>query len=84
MDGIQALKALKERKPDLEVILLTGHATVQKGVEAMKLGAMDLLEKPADINQLTEKIKNAKAQKMVLVERKAEEKVRDILKSKSW
>jgi DNA-binding NtrC family response regulator len=84
MDGIQALKALKERKPDLQVILLTGHATVQKGVEAMKLGAMDLLEKPADINQLSEKIKNAKAQKMVLVERKAEEKVRDILKSKSW
>jgi DNA-binding NtrC family response regulator len=84
MDGIQALKALKERKPDLQVILLTGHATVQKGVEAMKLGAMDLLEKPADINQLTEKIKNAKVQKMVLVEHKAEEKIRDILKSKSW
>jgi two-component system response regulator RegA len=84
MDGIQALKALKEKKPDLQVILLTGHATVQKGIEAMKLGAMDLLEKPADINELTEKIKKAKAQKMILVEKKAEQKIRDILKSKSW
>ena len=84
MDGIQALKALKEKRPDLQVILLTGHATVQKGIEAMKLGAMDLLEKPADINELTEKIKKAKAQKMILVEKKAEKKIRDILKSKSW
>jgi DNA-binding NtrC family response regulator len=84
MDGIQALKALKEKMPDLQVILLTGHATVQKGVEAMKLGALDLLEKPADINELTEKIKKAKAQKMILVEKKAEENIRDILKSKSW
>lgn len=84
MDGIQALKVLKERKPDLQVILLTGHATVQKGIEAMKLGAMDLLEKPADINDLTEKIHKAKARKMILVEKKTEDKIRDILKSKSW
>jgi DNA-binding NtrC family response regulator len=84
VDGIQALKALKQRKPDLQVIFLTGHATVQKSVEAMKLGAMDLLEKPADINELTDKILKARVQKMILVERKAEEKIWDILKSKSW
>ena len=84
MDGIQALTALKGKKPDLQVILLTGHATVQKGIEAMKLGAMDLLEKPADINELTEKIQKAKARKMILVEKKTEDKIRDILKSKSW
>lgn len=84
MDGIQALKVLKDRRPDLQVILLTGHATVQKGIEAMKLGAMDLLEKPADITELTEKIQKAKARKMILVEKKTEDKIRDILKSKSW
>ncbi len=84
MDGIQALKVLKEKNPDLHVILLTGHATVQKGIEAMKLGAMDLLEKPADINELSEKIKKAKAEKMILVEKGTEEKIRDILKSKAW
>ncbi|MEE4242980.1 MAG: response regulator, partial [Desulfopila sp.] len=43
MDGIETLKRLKEKNPDLQVILLTGHATVQKGIEAMKLGALDLL-----------------------------------------
>lgn len=84
MDGIQALRVLREKRPDLQVILLTGHATVKKGIEAMKLGAMDLLEKPADINELTDKIEKAKARKMVLVEKKSEKKIRDILRSKSW
>ena len=84
MHGIQALEALKPRKPDLPVILLTGHATVRKGVEAMKLGAMDLLEKPADINALTEKIKKARAQKMILVEKNAEAKIREIWRTKAW
>ncbi len=84
MDGLETLKELKKRNPDIQVILLTGHATVQKGVEAMKLGAVDLLEKPADIQVLTEKIKKAHAKKMILVEKKAEEKIRHILAEKGW
>jgi DNA-binding NtrC family response regulator len=84
IDGIQALKILKEKNPDLQVILLTGHATVQKGIEAMKLGAMDLLEKPADIEELTARINKAQAKKMILVEKHMEEKIQSILKSKSW
>jgi len=44
MDGLEALRRIKEKNPDVQVILLTGHATVEKGVEAMKLGAMDLIE----------------------------------------
>jgi len=63
MDGLEALRALKLKKPDLQVILLTGHATVEKGMEAMKLGAMDLMEKPADLKNLAKKIKKAKGQK---------------------
>lgn len=70
MDGIETLKILKKKRPELQVILLTGHATVEKGIEAMKLGAMDLLEKPADMTTLTEKIKKAQAKKMILVEKK--------------
>ena len=50
----------------------------------MKLGAMDLLEKPADINALTEKIKKARAQKMILVEKNAEAKIREIWRTKAW
>jgi DNA-binding NtrC family response regulator len=67
MDGIEALKLLKKKKPETQVILLTGHATLEKGIEAMKLGTVDFLEKPADKNQLTKKIKKAHAQKMMVV-----------------
>ncbi|MDY0221287.1 MAG: response regulator [Desulfobacterium sp.] len=84
MDGLEALKNMKKINSDLQVILLTGHATVEKGIQAMKLGAMDLLEKPADMNNLTEKIKKAKAHKMILVERHMEEKIKKIMGSKGW
>ena len=73
MDGLEALRILKEKDPKLQVILLTGHATVQQGVEAMKRGALDLLEKPADIETLTEKIREASAQHMLLVSEESEE-----------
>jgi DNA-binding NtrC family response regulator len=84
MDGIEALKVLKEKNPDLAVILLTGHATIKQGIEAMKLGALDLMEKPADINALAEKIKTAQAQKMVIVEKKNEEMIKKIITTKGW
>ncbi|MBF0225132.1 MAG: response regulator [Desulfobacterales bacterium] len=84
MDGIEALASIKEKNPDVQVILLTGHATVQKGIEAMKLGAMDFLEKPVDIKVLTEKIKKAHAKKMIIVEKKTEEKIKNILMEKGW
>ena len=63
MDGLQALEKFKTINPNLQVILLTGHATVAKGVQAMKLGAADVLEKPVDIRVLTEKIKKTQVQK---------------------
>jgi len=84
MDGLEVLKNLKAKRPELQVILLTGHGTIEKGVEAMRLGAMDFVEKPADLDTLTEKIKKAQARKMILVERKVEEKLRDILTHKGW
>ena len=84
MDGIQVLKTLKAKHPELQVILLTGHGSIEKGVEAMRQGAMDFIEKPADLEVLTQKIKKAQARKMILVERKIEKEVRDILVSKGW
>lgn len=84
IDGLNALKILKAKRPELQVILLTGHATIEKGIEAMKLGAMDFLEKPADLNQLTEKIKKAQAKKMLIVEKQTEEKIKKILEEKGW
>lgn len=79
MDGMEALKAIKTKKPELQIILLTGHATVEKTVEAMKIGATDFLEKPADLEALAKKIKDAKTEKMLLVEKQTEEKIKDIL-----
>ena len=80
MDGIQALKNIKTKKPELQIILLTGYATVEKTVEAMKIGATDLLEKPADLEKLAAKIKQAKAEKMLVVKKQTEDKIKDILK----
>lgn len=84
IDGIETLKLLKEKNPDLAVILLTGHATIKQGIEAMKLGALDLLEKPADMNALTEKIHAAQAQKMLIIEKKNEEMIKKIVSTKGW
>jgi DNA-binding NtrC family response regulator len=84
MDGIETMKSLLEKRPDLQVILLTGHASIEKGVEAVKLGAKDFLEKPADLAKLLQKIKDAKTERMLLVEKKIEEDLKDILKSRGW
>ena len=84
MDGLQVLRVLKKKNPDIQVILLTGYATLSKGIEAMKLGALDFIEKPADIKILTEKIKEAQAQKMMFVEKKMVKKMKKLIQKKSW
>jgi DNA-binding NtrC family response regulator len=59
MDGAQVLKALKKRHKYLEIIMLTGHATVDSAVECTKLGAFKYLEKPYAFEKLVETIKEA-------------------------
>lgn len=59
MDGTQVLKLLKERHKYLEIIMLTGHATIDSAVESTKLGAFKYLEKPYDFEKLVEVIKEA-------------------------
>lgn len=80
MDGLETLKEIKSKKPELQIILLTGYATIEKGVEAIKLGAMDVVEKPADLEVLTKKVKKAEARKAVIVEKRTEERIKEILK----
>jgi DNA-binding NtrC family response regulator len=70
MDGVETLKQIKARHPLTEVIMLTGHATVETGIEGMKLGAFDYLMKPCDMDILIRKVGEAASKK-----RKHEEKI---------
>jgi DNA-binding NtrC family response regulator len=59
MDGTQVLKTLKENHKYLEIIMLTGHATIDSAVECTKMGAFKYLEKPYEFEKLVEVIKEA-------------------------
>ena len=63
MDGIRTLKEIKKRFPLIEVIMLTGHGTAETAVEGMKLGAFDYLLKPADFENLLDKLSKARKRK---------------------
>lgn len=69
MDGIETLRRLKKQFPMVDVIMLTGHATVEHAVEGMRLGAVDYLMKPADPEVLIQKAKSA-IEKRKLIEDK--------------
>lgn len=69
MDGIETLKEIKKNYPLVEVIMLTGHGTIQAAVEGMKLGAFDFLLKPADFDELTDKLNKARQRKKEQMER---------------
>lgn len=59
MDGIETLRQIRIMKPLVEVVLLTGHASVDSGIEGMKLGAFDYLMKPIELEPLIEKLADA-------------------------
>ena len=61
MDGFKALKLFKQSRPGLSIILLTANVPEETCREAIRLGALDVIEKPADLNLLTQKIEEAKA-----------------------
>jgi len=63
MDGIETLREIKRAHPLVEVIMLTGHATVETAVEGMRLGAFDYLMKPCEIDELLAKVAEAKEKK---------------------
>ena len=56
MDGLETLAQIKEEHPLIEVIMLTGHATVESAIEGMKRGAYDYLMKPCELDLLMEKL----------------------------
>jgi DNA-binding NtrC family response regulator len=79
MDGIDTLREVKRLYPLVEVIMLTGHATVESGVEGMKRGAYDYLMKPCDIDDLVTKVKAAAKKKKEHEEKIKEAEKQEIL-----
>ena len=79
MDGIETLKKLLKKNPDLQVMLLTGQATIKSAVQATNLGALDVLEKPTDIDTLMEKIGQAQSKTVALGEKRVQEMIEKVL-----
>jgi DNA-binding NtrC family response regulator len=84
IDGMETLKRALQKKPELQIILLTGHATLQAGIEAIKQGALDFLEKPVDIELLAQKINEGRSRRLEMDEQVREAAVREALKRYGW
>lgn len=65
LDGIDTLREMKKRKPFMEVIMLTGHASVESGIQGMQLGAFDYVMKPVALDELLEKMRQAYERKLI-------------------
>lgn len=84
MDGLETMKRIKQLRPNIETIMLTGHASLQSGIEAMKCGAGDYLEKPADMKKLLKRIDDAQNKRLAELVKKSAKEVKQILKRKGW
>ena len=84
LNGIDLLKKIKTHDQELPVIMITAYAATHDAIEAMKLGAEDFLEKPVDMKVLLEKISEAKHKHMLILEKKSQEEVENIIRTKSW
>ncbi|PKK83041.1 MAG: two-component system response regulator [candidate division Zixibacteria bacterium HGW-Zixibacteria-1] len=84
MDGLQTMEKLLAKDATLQIIMLTGQGTIQKGIEAVKMGAADFLEKPAEIETLVSKIEAAQAKKLALFTEELDQKISSIARKKGW
>jgi two-component system, OmpR family, response regulator CpxR len=83
-DGLETLREIKQLRPIVEVIMLTGHATVETAIEGMKLGAYDYLMKPSETEDLVTKISRAYHRKAEHEERIRQAEINKIVKSRGW
>ena len=80
INGEETLKVLKAEHQWMEVVILTGHGTIDSAVECTKIGAYSYLQKPCDLNELLEALKNAYKKKVMNKKMIAEKKIDELLK----
>ncbi len=83
-DGIQILREIKQMNPLIEVMMLTGHATIDTAIDGLKVGAYDYLLKPAETDDLVAKILRAFARKSEQEERIRRAEIDKIVASRGW
>ncbi|MBD3582516.1 sigma-54-dependent transcriptional regulator [Flavobacterium selenitireducens] len=70
MDGVELLEAVKKIKPEIPMVMISGHGDMETAIHAMKLGAFDYISKPPDLNRLLNTVRNALDKKQLVVENK--------------
>lgn len=84
LDGIETLRRLHQAQPELQVMILSGRATVQTAVQATKLGATDIFEKPTDVDTLVQRIRTARAARLTREDEATQDQIDEIMRTKGW
>ena len=70
MDGVEVLEKAKKIKPEIPIVMISGHGDLDTAVNTMRLGAFDYISKPPDLNRLLNTVRNALDKKVLVVENK--------------
>ncbi|HCQ14607.1 sigma-54 dependent transcriptional regulator [Flavobacterium sp.] len=70
MDGEELLEAVKKFKPEIPIVMISGHGDMETAINTMRLGAFDYISKPPDLNRLLNTVRNALDKKQLVVENK--------------
>ena len=70
MDGVEVLEKAKKIKPEIPIVMISGHGDLDTAVNTMRLGAFDYISKPPDLNRLLTTVRNALDKKVLIVENK--------------
>jgi CheY-like chemotaxis protein len=76
MDGVEVTNAVKHLRPDIDVIVITGYASIETAVETIRFGAMDYVQKPFTEDELTEFVKTALIKRQARLENQMQHKIR--------
>ena len=75
MDGVEVLQAVKKIKPEIPIVMISGHGDMETAIQTMRFGAFDYISKPPDLNRLLNTVRNALDKKQLVVENKILKKI---------